>query len=121
MPTEIFNKQLVSVEKGLPELLVTVALGNGFILTAMLWGAFMAKLIDRQVRVAAFYVSVCAVLTFFGIIHSAMPDGNMYFPWTLAYPFNQIPFQFTAGYLALAALLLVLSFSKESKEGHPQE
>jgi len=121
VPTEIFNKQLVSVEKGLPELLVTVALGNGFILTAMLWGAFMAKLIDRQVRVAAFYVSVCAVLTFFGIIHSAIPDGNMYFPWTLAYPANQIPYQFTAGYLVLAALFLALSFSKESKEGHAAE
>ena len=121
VPTEIFNKQMVAVEKGLPELLLTVALGNGFILTGMLWGAFMAKLIDRQVRVAAFYVAVCAVLTFFGIIHSAIPDGNMYLPWSLAYPSDQVPYQFTAGYLALAALLLALSFSKESKEGRAPE
>ena len=34
----------------LPDMLVTVALGNGFILTGMLWGAFLAKMIDRQLR-----------------------------------------------------------------------
>jgi AGZA family xanthine/uracil permease-like MFS transporter len=118
VPTEIFGKQLVAVDKGLPELLVTVALGNGFILTGMLWGAFVAKLVDRQVRAAVFFVLVCAVLTFFGVIHSAIPDGNMYLPWTLPFPANQIPKQFTLGYLALAALLLALSFSKEVKEGH---
>ncbi|MCX5791689.1 MAG: hypothetical protein NTY45_05635, partial [Elusimicrobia bacterium] len=104
-----------------PELQVIVALGNGFILTGMLWGAFVAKMIDRQLRVAAAYVLACAALTFFGIIHSAIPDGNMYLPWTLAYPGNQVPYQFTAGYVVLAALLFALSFSKESKEGHAPE
>jgi len=121
VPTEVFARQMAAVGKGLPELLITVALGNGFILTAMLWGAFIAKLIDRQVRTAAFYVSVCAVLTFFGIIHSAVPDGNMYLPWNLPYPAGQVPFQFAAGYLALAALLLGLSFSRESRLGAAPE
>jgi len=116
VPVEIFARQLALVDKALPELQVIVALGNGFILTGMLWGAFMAKLIDRQVRAAAAYVLVCAALTFFGIIHSAIPDGNMYLPWALAYPANQVPYQFTSGYLALAALLFALSFSKEAKE-----
>jgi AGZA family xanthine/uracil permease-like MFS transporter len=81
----------------------------------------MAKLIDRKVREAAFYLFVCAVLTFFGIIHSAVPDGNMYLPWTLPAPGNQVPYQFTLGYLALAALLLALSFSREVREGHAPE
>jgi AGZA family xanthine/uracil permease-like MFS transporter len=121
VPMDVFNKQMVAVDRGLPELLVTVALGNGFILTGMLWGAFMAKLIDRHVRAAAFYVLVCAVFTFFGMIHSAIPDGNMYLPWSLAYPANQVPYQFTLGYLALAALLLALSFTKQVKEGHAPE
>lgn len=121
VPPEIFAKQLALVDKALPELQIIVALGNGFILTGMLWGAFMAKLIDRQVRMAAVYVLACAALTFFGIIHSAIPDGNMYLPWTLSYPANQVPFQFTLGYVVLAALLLALSFSKESKEGRAPE
>ncbi|OGR37569.1 MAG: hypothetical protein A2X29_00710 [Elusimicrobia bacterium GWA2_64_40] len=121
VPTELFNKNLAAADKGLPELLVTVALGNGFILTGMLWGAFMAKLIDRQVRAAAFYVAVCGVFTFFGMIHSAIPDGNMYLPWQLGDMARQVPYQFTIGYLALAALLLALSFSKEVKEGQAPE
>ncbi len=118
IPPEVFNKALTTVDKALPELQVIIAIGNGFIVTGMLWGAFMAELIDRRVRMAAFYLLCCAALTFFGIIHSAIPDGNMYFPWLLSYPVNQIPYQFTAGYLVLALLLFGLSFSKEVKEGH---
>jgi len=121
VPPEVFSKMLTLPGKALPELLVVVALGNGFILTGMLWGAFMAKLIDRQVRSAAAYIMCCAVLTFFGIIHSAIPDGNMYFPWTLGDMARQVPYQFTAGYVVLAVLLFALSFSKESKEGHAAE
>ncbi|HLP58139.1 MAG TPA: hypothetical protein VK186_04880, partial [Candidatus Deferrimicrobium sp.] len=93
-----------------------VALGNGFILTAMLWGAFMAELIDRNLKKASLYLWVCAAFSFFGIIHSAIPDGNMYFPWDLAAPANQVPYQFTAAYVVLAAMLLALSFTRESKE-----
>jgi len=124
VPMDVFSKQLVTFGnngKTLPELLVIVALGNGFILTGMLWGAFMAKLIDRQVRTAAVYVLCCAALTFFGIIHSAIPDGNMYFPWLLGDVARQVPYQFTAGYVVLALLLFALSFSKESREGHAPE
>ncbi len=121
VPPEVFSKMLTLPGKALPELLVIVALGNGFILTGMLWGAFMAKLIDRQVRTAAVYILCCAALTFFGIIHSAIPDGNMYLPWTLGDMARQIPYQFTAGYVVLALLLFALSFSKESREGHAAE
>ena len=111
-----FQELLTTPGKALPELLVTVALGNGFVLTAMLWGAFVAKLIDRELKAAAGYLSICAVLTFFGIIHSAMPDGNMYLPWSLPMPARAIPYQFTSGYVALALLLLALSFSEASRE-----
>ena len=37
--------------------------GNGFILTAMLWGAFLAELIDRRLRRAALYLGLLAVMT----------------------------------------------------------
>jgi len=84
VPPERFQDLLCHAPgKELPEILVTVALGNGFILTAMLWGAFVALLIDRKLRQSCIYILLLAFLTFFGIIHSAIPDGNMYFPWTL--------------------------------------
>jgi AGZA family xanthine/uracil permease-like MFS transporter len=116
VPLARLNELLVAKGKSLPELLVTVALGNGFILTAMLWGAFLAKLIDRQLKIAALYLSILALFTFFGVIHSASPDGNMYLPWTLSYPADQIPYQFTTAYLALAVIVLALSFTKQSQE-----
>ena len=113
VPPEIFHKLLALPGKALPEWLVTVALGNGFIVTAMLWGAFLAEMIDRRLRRAAWYLLALAVLTFFGIIHSALPDGVMYLPWALGEPLRQIPFQFTLAYAAFAGLLLWLSFTKE--------
>jgi AGZA family xanthine/uracil permease-like MFS transporter len=96
--------------KTIPETLVVVALGNGFILTAMLWGAFIAKLIDKKIMHAVAFLLSLATLSFFGIIHSALPEGSMYLPWQLPWQLQIVPYQFTAGYVALAALFLVLSF-----------
>ena len=121
VPLANFSAQMVAEGKSLPDLLVTVALGNGFILTAMLWGAFLAKLIDRELRAASVYLLILAGFTFFGIIHSAIPEGNMYLPWNLSHPAIQIPYQFTVAYVALAAIVFLLSFSKQSREAMPAE
>ncbi len=117
VPVERFQALLSNTGgKELPEILVTVALGNGFILTAMLWGAFVSFMIDRKIRHACVFILIAAALTFFGIIHSAMPNGNMYLPWNLEGVARQIPYQFTAAYIVLAAVLFIFSLSKEAKE-----
>ena len=113
---ETFNKLMALPGKALPEMLVIVALGNGFIVTGMLWGAFLAELIDRRLRISAAYLVALAAFTFFGIIHSAMPDGVMYLPWKLEGLARQIPYQFSLAYLLLAAFFLIMSWTKESKE-----
>jgi len=113
---DTFNKLLVTPGRSLPELQVIIALGNGFIVTAMLWGAFLAELIDRNLKRSSCYLIILAILTLFGITHSAMPDGSMYFPWTLSPSPRQIPYQFSTAYAALAALFFVLSFHKESRQ-----
>jgi AGZA family xanthine/uracil permease-like MFS transporter len=121
VPPERFHALLTTPGKELPEVLVTVALGNGFILTAMLWGAFLAEMIDRRLRRCALYLVILAVFTYFGIVHSASPDGVMYLPWTLADPLARaVPRQFALGYLVLAGLVLALSLTKESREAPPQ-
>jgi AGZA family xanthine/uracil permease-like MFS transporter len=118
VPAERFSALLSAPGRALPELLVTVALGNGFILTAMLWGAFLAEMIDRRFKACAAYLAVLAVFTFFGVVHSAVPDGNLYLPWMLESPLQRaIPYQFGTGYLVLAALVLLLSQTRESREG----
>jgi AGZA family xanthine/uracil permease-like MFS transporter len=122
VPVERFRALLATPGKELPEALVTVALGNGFILTAMLWAAFLAEMIDRRLRRSALYLLILSVFTFFGVVHSSSPDGNVYLPWSLAGELERaVPYQFSVGYLALAALLLLLSLTRESREPAPAD
>ena len=126
VPAATFAALLVAPGKELPEMQVTVALGNGFILTAMLWGAFLAEMIDRRLRLASLYLGILALFTYFGVIHSASPAGTMYLPWQLAEPLQRaIPYQFATGYLVLGLLVFALSFTRAAQEppsadlGHP--
>jgi AGZA family xanthine/uracil permease-like MFS transporter len=122
VPVERFRALLTTPGKELPEALVTVALGNGFILTAMLWGAFLAEMIDRRLRRSALYLAILAVCTFFGVVHSSSPDGNVYLPWKLTGALERtVPYQFALGYLALAGLVLLLSMTRESREPAPAD
>jgi AGZA family xanthine/uracil permease-like MFS transporter len=116
VPVANFKAALTVPGRALPELLVIVALGNGFIMTALLWGAFLAEMIDRKLRSAGAHLLLLAGLTFFGIIHSAMPDGSMYWPWKLAPPASRIPHQFAGAYAVLAAMLFALSFTAEGRK-----
>jgi AGZA family xanthine/uracil permease-like MFS transporter len=120
VPVENFQRLLEAPGKALPEMLVTIALGNGFILTAMLWGGFLAELIDRHLKRSSAYLLILAVLSFFGIVHSASPDGMMNLPWNLIGIAQKIPYQFTSAYLVFSIMLLVFSFTKESREPMPE-
>jgi AGZA family xanthine/uracil permease-like MFS transporter len=84
---------------------VMVMLAHGFFLTAMLWGGGAAYLIDRKIGMAAGVFAACGVLSFFGVIHSVTPAGGIYLPWSVP---STLPYQWTAAYLAFAALLFVL-------------
>jgi adenine/guanine/hypoxanthine permease len=126
VPPDRFAQLLAAPGKELPQALVIVALGNGFILTAMLWGGFLAELIDRRLRLASLYLGILAAFSFFGVIHSASPDGIMYLPWGLTSALQRaIPHQFAAAYLVLALSILGLSFTRAAQEaptadlGHP--
>jgi len=116
---ENLQRLLEAPGRSLPETLVTLALGNGFILTAMLWGGFLAELIDRRLRISAIYLLIMAGLTFFGVIHSSSPDGVMYLPWTLPPMAQKIPYQFALAYAVLACALLLLGLTREAGEQAP--
>jgi AGZA family xanthine/uracil permease-like MFS transporter len=87
---------------------VFVLLAHGFILTAMLWGAALAFLIDHRTRATAAVLGIAAALTLFGLIHSVLPTGGVYLPWSDALQGSHVPFQWAAGYAAFAALVLLL-------------
>jgi AGZA family xanthine/uracil permease-like MFS transporter len=88
---------------------VFVVLAHGFILTAMLWGAALAFLIDRRIKAAAAILGTCSAFSLFGLIHSVLPTGGIYTPWSPQLLGSTLPYQWAAAYAALAVLILALS------------
>lgn len=82
-----------------------LVLGNGFILTALVWGSALVAIIDRRLRVAAAVLAIAAVATLFGLIHSPLPGGAVFWPWAVA---SGAPHALAASYGVAASLLLLL-------------
>lgn len=97
---------------GLPELAVITTLGNGFIITAMLWTTAVAAMVDGRLRRAAAVLAVGALLTLFGVIHSVQPQGALQLPWTLAGLQRTIAWQFAGAYVGLALAMALLAFQR---------
>jgi AGZA family xanthine/uracil permease-like MFS transporter len=92
---------------------VMLVLANGFFLTAMLWAAAVAFLIDRRIAAAVYVLAACAVLSLFGFIHSVLPTGGIYLPRSTG---TLLPYHWSIAYLALAALLLLLGRTRQARE-----
>jgi AGZA family xanthine/uracil permease-like MFS transporter len=116
LPPERFARLLGAEGDGMPALAVIVALGNGFILTSMIWAGFLAALVDRRPGAAVALLLTGAVLTLFGVIHSVEASGALYLPWELAGIGRVLAFQFAAGYLALAAVIGLLALQRGPRE-----
>jgi AGZA family xanthine/uracil permease-like MFS transporter len=97
---------------GLSELAVIAVLGNGFIITSMIWASFVVALIDGRTARAAGIVLLGALLTSVGLIHSVTVAGGIYLPWRLDANAQGMVWQFTGAYLALALVLLMLSMQR---------
>lgn len=109
---ERFAELMTTGDGGLPEMAVIVTLGNGFIITAMIWTSSVVAMIDGQLRRAAAFLLVGAALASVGLIHSVDPRGAIYLPWTLEGLPRLIAMQFVGAYLALAAVMGLLSLQR---------
>ncbi len=90
-----------------------LVLGNGFILTALLWGAAVVWIVERRLATAAAVLAAGALATLFGLIHSPLPDGAVFWPWA---PPGGAPLRLSAAYGVAAALLLLLSTRRSSDD-----
>ncbi|HEY6008662.1 MAG TPA: MFS transporter, partial [Geobacteraceae bacterium] len=88
----------------------TQLLGNGFIVTSLLWGGAFASLLDHALRRAALFLAVATVAALCGIIHSPLPSGALFLPWTVPDPIVR---HLAAGYLAMALVFFVLGLKEE--------
>ena len=84
----------------------TLLLGNGFIVTSLLWGGALAALLDHRLLRSALFLVISAGATSCGIIHSPLPTGAMFLPWRAPEP---VTFHLAAGYLLMALLFMGLS------------
>jgi AGZA family xanthine/uracil permease-like MFS transporter len=80
-------------------------LSNGFIVTSVIWASALAAAIDRQLFRSGAFFAIAALLTLFGVMHSPLESGGMYWPWHLPDADLKYVAQYSAGY-ALVALLL---------------
>jgi AGZA family xanthine/uracil permease-like MFS transporter len=58
-----------------------LVLANGFIITSLLWGAARAKIIDRELKTAGYFLLSAGACSLFGVIHSPYADGRLFLPW----------------------------------------
>ena len=83
-------------------------LGNGFVVTSLLWASALASLIDRRLWLAAVYFVIAAVCASCGVIHSPLPGNPVFLPWQLDWELLQATtLQYVGGYAAIAVLLLL--------------
>jgi len=85
-----------------------LALGNGFVVTALLWAASLAWIIEAQLGRAAAALAVASLATLVGVIHSPLPSGGMFWPWAAP---GALPSTLAAAYGVAASVLLVLERS----------
>lgn len=80
-------------------------LGRGFILTAMLWGAALAFLVDRRPLPTLVVFAMLAVLSLVGAIHSVDPRGALVWPDP---DHDARPFEIAGAYALTGAVLFIL-------------
>jgi AGZA family xanthine/uracil permease-like MFS transporter len=93
---------------GISELAVITVLGNGFIITSMIWASFLVALIDGRTLRAAGILLIGGALSVFGIIHSVQLSGGVYLAWSLDDPSRRLVWQFAGAYAVLAIVLSLL-------------
>ena len=88
-------------------LLALTMLGNGFIVTSMLWMSWLIWVIDGRLGRAALTAVIAAGLTLCGLIHSPFADGRLFFPWAA----EPSVLGLAGGYLLLAGLCILFPFA----------
>jgi adenine/guanine/hypoxanthine permease len=98
--------ELASARTGFATLLVV---GNGFIVTALLWSSALVWIIDRRLDLAGVGFGLAGLLALCGVMHSPRPDGGLFWPWATPGPG---PFVIAGAYGLAAALLLLIGAAR---------
>jgi AGZA family xanthine/uracil permease-like MFS transporter len=83
-----------------------LVLGNGFIVTALLWGAAVVAMVERRLAQAAAVLGAGSLAALVGIVHSPLPGGGLFWPWSVA---TGTPLRIAGAYGLAGAVLLLLA------------
>jgi AGZA family xanthine/uracil permease-like MFS transporter len=101
-------------------------LGNGFIVTSLLWATALTAILDGRPRLAVFPLLIAACCSLVGLMHSPFPGAPLAWPqdvWEqLTKSRNasvqfQSPFHWAGAYLLAAVVMLVNSFFQAKPSG----
>jgi len=90
-------------------------LAGGFIFTSVIWASATAKIIDRRFVAASIYFLCGGIFVLFGVMHSPLPDDQMFLPSQLRSldVFSRQQFEavlnFSLAYFFMAVLMLALA------------
>ena len=90
-------------------------LAGGFIFTSVIWASATAKIIDRRFVAASIYFLCGGIFVLFGVMHSPLPDDQMFLPSQLKSldVFSRQQFEavlnFSLAYFFMAVLMLALA------------
>jgi len=93
-------------------------LGNGFIVTSLLWGGGFAALLDHRTGRAALFMAIAALATLCGVIHSPLETGALFLPWA---PPEPVVWHLAAGYTAMALIFFGLGRGNFGKSPDGEE
>jgi AGZA family xanthine/uracil permease-like MFS transporter len=82
-----------------------LVLGNGFVLTALLWATMVVHVVDGRTRLAAAVMAAAAAATAVGAIHSPLASGAVFWPWA---PPGRTPLVLASAYLFAGLVLAAL-------------
>jgi len=86
--------------------LTLTILGNGFILTALLWSSAVAFIIERRFAHAGAVFALASAASLCGLVHSPLVSGALIWPWA---PPSSVTAQLAGAYGAAAALCCLVA------------
>ena len=85
-------------------------------MTSLIWASATARIIDRRFASAGIFFLAGAAMSMFGLMHSPLPDDQMFLPHQLFdsnvmhFKQSSIAIQFICTYLLAAGLMFGLGF-----------
>jgi adenine/guanine/hypoxanthine permease len=96
--------------------LTLTVLGNGFILTALLWSTATVFIIERRLALTGLAFVAASAASLCGLIHSPLSSGALFWPWA---PPSGVSLQLAGAYGIAASLCCLTALARGRRSRSP--